>query len=99
MLCSIRLHFLKGVAGFVILAHPHLLPLLCRHMLDEEFLCMLGLEFPDVSWIPKLARDSQVLATAHHGVGFAAFDRGRNAIWREVVHLATSHGNKSAYGL
>lgn len=99
MLCSIRFDFLKGVAGFVVLAHPHLLPLLGRHMLDEELLCMLGLEFPDVPWIPKLAGDAQVLATAHHGVGFAAFDCGGNAIWGEIIHLATSHGNKSVYGL
>lgn len=53
---------------------------------------MFRLEFSNKAWVPQLTGDPEILAASHHRIGFAAFRRGRNAVWGEIILLATGNG-------
>lgn len=38
-------------------------------------------ERPDVAWVPQLTCHTQVLATTHERIGFAAFSGGGDPFW------------------
>ena len=84
-------HLLERISDLVVLPHMMLPPLLRRHVLDQHLLPVLPHEPLDISRVPQLARDAQVLAAAHERVGFAAFRRRRDAIGVEVLLFAARY--------
>lgn len=79
---------LEGIRGVIALAHPSLPLLLGDDVLDPDLLRPLLLEVADVSRVPQLGRDAQVLAAAHQGVGLAALPGGGDAVVGEELALA-----------
>ena len=69
--------------------------LLGPDVFDENLCAILGLELADEARIPELARDAEVLATAHEGVALARLGSGRDAIRVEVLLFPTSDGDQS----
>jgi hypothetical protein len=88
---------LVGVSHLVVLAHEVLPPPLSRDVLDEQLADMSLHEAADEARVPELRRDSEVLAAAHQGVGFAAFGRGRDAVGVEILLLAAGEGDEARH--
>jgi hypothetical protein len=55
----------------------------------------LGAKFTYKPRVPEFARDAQIFAAAHQGVGFAAFGRSGDAVWVEVLLLTAGYRDKS----
>lgn len=70
--------------------------LLGSHMLHPHLLDMLLHELPNIPRIPQLRRNTQVLTTPHQRIALAALRRSRNAIWGEVLLLATRNRHQPA---
>jgi hypothetical protein len=87
----LHLHLLERVFNLIVLP-DHNLPLLLRAlMLDPHLPCDLARKLANKPRIPQFARDTQVLAAAHQGVGFAALGRRRDAVGVEVLLLAAGY--------
>ena len=86
---SSKFRLLVRVFDIIILPQPHLLLLLRRHMFNPDLLRPLLHKLADESRIPQLARHAQIFATSHHGVGFAPFSGGGDALGGEVVLFAS----------
>ena len=65
-------------------------------MLDPDLLGEGGLVGADVGLIPELGSDTEVLAAAHEGVGFAGFDGAGDGFFGEVGVFALGLANESA---
>lgn len=64
-------------------------------MLNEDLTHMLRLVLADPPRVPELARDAEILAAAHQGIGSTALCRGGNTIGREIVLFAASNGDET----
>ena len=58
-------------------------------MLDPLLDGVLLHELADEAGVPELRGDAEVLAAPHQGVGFRALGGGRDAVFVEVLLLAT----------
>lgn len=70
------------------LSVPESALLLCGSVLDPDLLHFGLLEPADKVWVPQLGANAQILAAAHEGVGFAAFDSGGELVGAKVGVLA-----------
>ena len=91
----LQLHLLVRILGSVVLPQHNLPLLLCARMLHPHLLRHLIRKIANEARIPEFRRDTQVFATSHQGIRFAAFGRSGNAIGVEVLLLATGDGDKS----
>lgn len=64
-------------------------------MLDPDLFCAVGQELANEARVPELACNTQVLATAHQGVGLTSFGGSRDALGVKIVLLAAGNGYKS----
>ena len=70
-------------------------PLLRRNMLHHTLPPHLRDEALNKPRIPEFARDAEVFAAAHQGVGFAALGRGWDAAGVEVLLFAAGYGDEA----
>lgn len=84
-----------GVCRVTVLALPNLPLPLADDVLNPQLVGVFLLEGADVTRVPKLGRDAEVLAAAHQGIGLAAFAGGRNRVFGEVAALATGLSDES----
>lgn len=87
---------LPRISNFIILPIPKLLPLLRHNIFDPHLLRFFFHELSDISWVPKLGRDTQVFAAAHQRVGFAAFGGGWDAGGIEVLLFTSGDTDESS---
>ena len=91
-----RLSLPVGILDRIILPDDNLPLLLSCLVLHPDLLSELLIKLANESRIPEFARNTEVLAAAHQGVGFAPLGRSRDAVGLKVLLLAARYTNQSA---